>query len=89
MLMGHQAKPFATEALLIAPTLFMVIGAFFWVPLTHAFGRRSPFILASIVLLVATLGAAMTTKFWSLIFCLCAIGFGEGFSLSVVSSDAL
>lgn len=75
------------EALLTAPTLLSGIGTLFWVPLTLALGRRPPFITATILMLLASVGAGLSTRFWQLLACVSILGFTEGFALSVVSAS--
>ncbi|KAH7109647.1 major facilitator superfamily domain-containing protein [Dendryphion nanum] len=76
--------PFTMEDMITAPTLFMGIGALFWIPLTTALGRRPPFIMASLLLLLACLVAGTSTNFRVLIACISVIGFCTGFSLSAI-----
>jgi hypothetical protein len=72
------------EAVITAPTLFMAIGALVWVPLTIGMGRRPVFLFASVVLLVATLGAGYAQTFPQLLGCVCFLGLAEGFALTAV-----
>ncbi|ORY14654.1 major facilitator superfamily domain-containing protein [Clohesyomyces aquaticus] len=81
----HEAHaPFNIETLLVAPTLCMGLGAFLWVPLTFALGRRPSFLIASSLLLISVVLAGISTNFYGLLLCICAMGFAEGFALSVV-----
>jgi MFS family permease len=73
------------ETVVTTPTLFMAIGAFLWIPLSIGMGRRPVFLLASFVLLAATLGAGYTQNFQQLLVCVCFFGLGEGFALTAVS----
>lgn len=62
------------ETLVTAPTLFMGIGAFVWVPLT--------FLLASLVIVLAPFVAGYAYTFQQLLGCICIHGLGDGFTLS-------
>ncbi|CAI6340860.1 unnamed protein product [Periconia digitata] len=77
--------PWTMETLVTAPTLFMGIGAFFWVPLSLALGRRPAFLLATSMNFAATLAAAYSGTFNELLGCICLMGFSEGFGLSVTT----
>lgn len=83
--MKQQTAPFGIDVLLSAPTLFMGIGAFIWIPLTLAIGRRPVFLLATIVITIGTLWAGLTKDFHALLTAVCLIGLAEGFSTSAVS----
>ncbi|KAF1920270.1 major facilitator superfamily domain-containing protein [Ampelomyces quisqualis] len=74
--------PWHMEALVTAPTLFMAIGAVVWIPLTIGIGRRPVFLLASITIFLATLGASYAQNFQQLLACVSFLGLGEGFALS-------
>ncbi|KAH7095543.1 major facilitator superfamily domain-containing protein [Paraphoma chrysanthemicola] len=74
--------PWHLETLVTAPTLFMAIGAFLWVPLSIGVGRRPAFLLASLVMMLATIGAGYASTFHQLLACSCFHGLGEGFALS-------
>lgn len=77
-------RPFGVGILVSGPTLFMGFGAFFWVPLSQAVGRRPTFLLATLVLTITTLWAGVTNNFYQYLVALCLSGLAEGFSLSVV-----
>lgn len=64
----------------------MGFGALFWVPLSLGLGRRPVFLLVSVMMLLATIGAGFAKDFRQLLACLCFIGLGEGFSLTSVRS---
>lgn len=70
--------------LVTIPNLFMAVGAIIWVPLSIGMGRRPVFLLASIMTMVATLGAGLTTTFQQFFACVCFLGLGQGFALTVV-----
>jgi len=72
------------DILVSAPTLFMGIGAFLWIPLSLAIGRRPSFFLAALVMLTGTLWAGVTESFQQLLASVCLIGLAEGFSSSAV-----
>ncbi|KAF2646222.1 MFS general substrate transporter [Massarina eburnea CBS 473.64] len=78
----EDAKPWTVETLVTAPTLFMGIGAFIWVPLSLALGRRPVFLLAALVNFLATLSAGYAETFNQLLLCICFLGLGEGFALT-------
>lgn len=75
------------ETLVTAPTLFMGFGALLWVPLSLGLGRRPVFLLVSVMMLLATIGAGYAKDFRQLLACVCFIGLGEGFSLTCVCSS--
>lgn len=62
----------------------MGAGAFLWIPLTFALGRRQPFLLASTILLVSIALAGVTKSFFQLLICASMIGLAEAFPLSAV-----
>lgn len=64
----------------------MAIGAFLWIPLTLALGRRPTFLLAAVVNFSATLGAGFARTFEELLGCICVMGLCVGFGLTAVSS---
>ena len=76
--------PWSAETLTTAPTLFMGIGAFIWVPLSLALGRRPVFLLAALIEFLAVLGAGYSQTFYQLLGCLCLLGMSEGLALSLV-----
>ncbi|KAH9225960.1 hypothetical protein K456DRAFT_1934377 [Colletotrichum gloeosporioides 23] len=63
-------------------TIFLGLGAFFWIPLSVALGRRPVFLLASVCLTVATVLAANASGFYQLLAALSLQGFSAGLSLS-------
>ncbi|KAH7327523.1 major facilitator superfamily transporter [Rhexocercosporidium sp. MPI-PUGE-AT-0058] len=65
-------------ALLAAPTLFMGLGAFLWIPLSLAIGRRPVMLLASFSLIPFTLWAGVSRNFYSLLAAQCCQGFATG-----------
>lgn len=77
--------PWSPQTLSTAPTLFMAIGCFIWVPLSLALGRRPVFLLAASMELFAMIGAAFSRTFYQLLGCVCLGGFSEGLGLSLVS----
>ncbi|KAF2183700.1 MFS general substrate transporter [Zopfia rhizophila CBS 207.26] len=78
----EQTKPFTIESLITAPTLFMGIGAFLWVPLSCALGRRPVFVIAAVLMLLASLAAGVSKSYYQLLACVSVLGLTEGFSLS-------
>lgn len=64
----------------------MGFGAMLWVPLSLGVGRRLVFLIAALMMLLATIGAGYAANFYQLLTCLCFLGLGEGFSLTVVSN---
>lgn len=68
-----------------APTLFIGIGTFLWVPLSLALGRRPVFLLAALLELFANIGAGKSQSFRVLLGFNCLMGLCEGLSLSLVS----
>ena len=78
-------EPWSAETLVTAPTLFIGIGTFFWVPLSLALGRRPVFLLAALVELFTTIGAGKAQSFRALLGFQCLLGLCEGLSLSLVS----
>jgi MFS family permease len=66
------------------PGLFTAIGAFIWIPLTIGMGRRPVFLLASLLILFATLGTGYSQNFSQLLACMCLMSLGEAFALTAV-----
>ncbi|KAF7866865.1 hypothetical protein EAF04_005706 [Stromatinia cepivora] len=79
---GQDLRPFGLETLLWAPTLFIGIGAFLWIPLSLAIGRRSVLLIANVILLSSTLWAGVATRFHSLLIAVSFHGLAEGVSTS-------
>ncbi|KAJ8115240.1 hypothetical protein OPT61_g3067 [Boeremia exigua] len=75
--------PWTVEALVTAPTLCMGFGALLWVPLSLGMGRRPVFLIAALMVLLATIGAGFAASFYQLLTCACFLGLGEGFSLTL------
>ncbi|KAK0104784.1 hypothetical protein ONS95_005053 [Cadophora gregata] len=76
--------PFDITLLLSAPSLFQGMSAFLWIPLSLAVGRRPSLLLAAFVLVVATIWAAVSTTFWSLLAALSLVGTVQGAMMSLV-----
>jgi MFS family permease len=74
------------DTLVTMPTLFMAVGSFLWIPLTIGMGRRPVFLVASVTLIVACIGAGYSQSFPQLLACICFLGLAEGFALTAVSS---
>ncbi|KAL5380634.1 hypothetical protein DPSP01_007696 [Paraphaeosphaeria sporulosa] len=79
----EMTTPWSPATLSTAPTLFMGIGCFIWVPLSLALGRRLVFLLAALIDLFAILGAAFSQTFYQLLGCVCLLGLSEGLALSL------
>jgi hypothetical protein len=62
----------------------MRIAAFIWVPLTIGLGCRTAFLIASLVIILATFGAGYVRTFQHLLGCIGVHGLGDGFALSAV-----
>jgi MFS family permease len=62
----------------------MGFGALLWVPLSLGMGRRPVFLIAALMMLLATIGAGYATNFYQLLTCFCFLGLGEGLSLTLV-----
>lgn len=62
----------------------MGVGAFLWVPLSLALGRRPVFLIAALLEFIATLGAGHARTFHELLGFVCLLGLGEGFALTSV-----
>jgi hypothetical protein len=62
----------------------MRIAAFIWVPLTIGLGYRTAFLIASLVIILATFGAGYARTFQHLLGCICIHGLVDGFALSAV-----
>lgn len=65
----------------------MGIGCLVWVPLSIGLGRRPTILIATIILLLATLGAAEARSFAQLVVAVCFQGLSEGLGLSLVRCD--
>ncbi|KAL2873374.1 hypothetical protein SGCOL_011455 [Colletotrichum sp. CLE4] len=80
---GQQADKFPLNLLVSTPsTIFLGLGAFLWIPLSVAVGRRPVFLLASCFLTLATALAANASGFYQLLGALSLQGFSAGLSLS-------
>lgn len=47
------------------------------------------FLIAALVMLLATIGAGYAVNFYQLLTCCCFLGLGEGLSLTLVSSTGV
>ncbi|KAF2448542.1 MFS general substrate transporter [Karstenula rhodostoma CBS 690.94] len=79
----EMTAPWSPATLTTAPTLFMGLGCFIWVPLSLALGRRPVFLLAALIDFLAILGAGYSQTFYQLLGCVCLLGLSEGFGLSL------
>ncbi|TQN67386.1 putative MFS-type transporter [Colletotrichum shisoi] len=80
---GNQVDKFPLNILVSTPsTLSLGLGAFLWIPLSVAVGRRPVFLLASCCLTLATVLAANASGFYQLLGALSLQGFSAGLSLS-------
>ncbi|KAF1922674.1 MFS general substrate transporter [Didymella exigua CBS 183.55] len=80
---GQDIHPWTIETLATAPALFMGLGALLWVPLSLGMGRRLVFLIATLMMLLATIGAGYAANFNQLLTCVCFLGLGEGFSVTI------
>jgi MFS family permease len=62
----------------------MGIGAFLWIPLSLAIGRRPVFLLGTIIMLLATFWAGLAGSFYQLLAAVCLQGLAEGVNTSMV-----
>ncbi|RYP14828.1 hypothetical protein DL765_006129 [Monosporascus sp. GIB2] len=72
------------QRLVSTPTLLMGIGAFVWIPLSLALGRRPVFLLGSLTLSVGTTVAACAQSFTTLMAGLCLVGLAAGLACSLL-----
>lgn len=77
--------PWLIKALVTGPALFMGIGCLVWVPLSIGLGRRPTILIATMVMLLATLGAGQARSFAQLVVAVCCLGLCEGLGLCLVS----
>ncbi|KAH9208091.1 major facilitator superfamily transporter [Leptodontidium sp. 2 PMI_412] len=77
-------KPFRIENVVSAPKLFMGIGAFIWIPLSLAIGRRPVFLLCNVILFLFTILAASARTFHQLLISICFQGLAQGAGTSLV-----
>lgn len=82
---GKEQKPFRIENVVSAPKLFMGIGAFIWIPLSLAIGRRPVFLLCNVILFLFTILAASARTFHQLLISICFQGLAQGAGTSLVS----
>src|SRR6266498_873754 len=82
-------RPFHLDVLVSGPTLFMGIGAFLWIPLSLAVGRRPVFLLCNVILLLSTAWAWAAGSFYQLLVAACLQGLAMGISASTVSPMTL
>ncbi|KAH6852090.1 MFS general substrate transporter [Alternaria alternata] len=81
---AHEDIPaWLLKALVTAPTLFMGLGCFLWVPVSIGLGRRPTMLIATLVVLLAMLWAGEAGSFRSLVGAVCFLGLGEGLALSL------
>ncbi|KAH6677384.1 major facilitator superfamily transporter [Halenospora varia] len=80
----QDTAPFEIVHLISAPTFFMGLGAFIWIPLSVAVGRRPVFLLCTIVTLLTTLWAGLAGSFYQLLIAVSFLGLAEGMSTSLV-----
>lgn len=66
----------------------MGIGCFVWVPLSIGLGRRPTVLIATMIVLIATLGASQARSFAQLVVASCFIGLSEGVGLCLVSDSS-
>jgi MFS family permease len=85
LMMIQDTKPFSLLLLLSAPTLFMGIGAFCWIPFSLAIGRRPVFLLCTVLMLLAIIGAGTAGNFYQLLIAVCVQGLAEGVNTSMVA----
>jgi MFS family permease len=79
-------EPFHLSDLEPAINLFMGFGAFLWIPLSLAIGRRPVLILSTLVLFSGTMWATFAGSFYQFLAAICLIGLAGGASTSLVSS---
>ncbi|KAK1994872.1 MFS general substrate transporter [Colletotrichum falcatum] len=80
---GKQTENLPMNLLVSTPsTLALGLGAFLWIPLSVALGRRPVFLLASCFLILATILAANASGFYQLLAILSLQGLSAGLSLS-------
>ncbi|KAH9216768.1 major facilitator superfamily domain-containing protein [Leptodontidium sp. 2 PMI_412] len=77
-------EPFHIAILYSVPSLIQGIGSFLWIPLSLAVGRRPVLLLAASIHLIATIWAAFSTSFKSLLAAVCIMGAVQGAAMSVV-----
>ena len=63
----------------------MGVGAFVWIPLSLAVGRRLVFLLCAVIMTLATIWAGAAGSFYQLLAAICFQGLAEGLSTSAVS----
>ncbi|KAK0099239.1 hypothetical protein ONS96_008473 [Cadophora gregata f. sp. sojae] len=74
----EETKPFDITILQSTPTLFMGLGAFIWIPLSLAVGRRPVLLLCSLIVLITTILAGFLKDFYPLMTALCLQGLAAG-----------
>ncbi|KAK1986947.1 major facilitator superfamily transporter [Colletotrichum cereale] len=80
---GGQSDDFSINILVSTPSTFSLgLGAFLWIPLSVAVGRRPVFLLASCCLTLATVLAANASGFYQLLGALSLQGLSAGLSFS-------
>ncbi|OLN96293.1 putative MFS-type transporter C1271.10c-like protein 7 [Colletotrichum chlorophyti] len=80
---AEQPDRYPLDILVSTPsTISLGLGAFLWIPLSVAVGRRPVFLLASCLVTIATILAAKSSGFYQLLGALVLIGFSAGMSLS-------
>lgn len=82
----QEMYPFDLGALVSIAPLFMGLGAFVWIPLSLAIGRRPVFVLCTILLTLSTLGCGLSRSFYQHLVAHAFQGLSVGIILSVVSN---
>ena len=72
--------------LIAGPSLFMGLGAFLWIPLSLAIGRRPIILISTILLAASSFMASIVRTPQELLISICLQGLAEGVSASVVGS---
>ncbi|ORY58860.1 major facilitator superfamily transporter [Pseudomassariella vexata] len=75
---------FRIEVLVSAPMLMLGIGAFLWVPLSLAIGRRPVFLLCTLMTFISTISAALAQNFYQLLAAMCVQGLAASSILSLL-----
>lgn len=63
----------------------MGLGCFVWVPLSIGLGRRPTLLIATLLLLIATIGASQAKTYYQYVVASCFLGLGNALGLSLVS----
>jgi len=82
LIIYQDIRPFTVPLLAGGGSLFTGLGAFVWVPLSLAIGRRPVFLLCNLFLIFGTIGGSLSRNYYQHLLATCC----QGFALSIMPS---